>query len=469
MSSARTIPRGFSLIELLMAIFILGIGLISIASLLPVGVTLQQRAEDELMGPMVAADALDFLRSKLQPDDFGSWWDYYEAQQDYYKDVLGDFETADGLEQETYGKLISSRTQQPAAWLTRDVWPWQRPAVITEVLDADLQVEPGTIDIFNSLYYQGLANSVGEHSLPSQHPWLRFQSFQINDTDQSPFGIPFSLFDRPAENAILSIPHVLITPEERSWPRPDVTGRRPVYFWDCAIRRMGAEVQAAIFVYRVQAVSLNQPAWRPQAVQIQDGDGGLEPLMHTVNLASPDIDFGMWSVGMQGTKEADQIPGAWVDDPINRMHPDWSWQKDGQYLLDLYGTMHRVQAGRREASDALMLTAPVPAPTVTAQMDRLDLDEDVSQFAPWHNTSAPWHDGRHDPQLLTASTILPPYAMSLMCKPEDYPRGVVLGNEDDILDAAPVVDRLWYLPMDVTTQNGMTYRLVPIYATVGNL
>ncbi|MCH2141031.1 MAG: prepilin-type N-terminal cleavage/methylation domain-containing protein [Phycisphaerales bacterium] len=447
MSSARTNPRGFSLIELLMAIFILGIGLISIASLLPVGVTLQQRAEDELMGPMVAADALDFLRSKLEPNDFGSWWDYFEAQQDYYTEVLGDFDTADGLEQATYGKLYSAMEVQPAAWTARDVWPWQRPAVLTDVPSEDLKVEPGTIDVFNALAYEGVGESVGEHRLADGHPWLRFQSFQINDTDQSPIGIPFNLSDRPAENAILSIPHVLITPEERSWPRPDVTGRRPSYFWECAFRRVGEEVQVAIFVYRVQATSLNQPVWKPQAVRSADAPDELVPLLHMVNLANPELDCGMWTVGMQGAEDADRIPGGWSGDSLNLMHPDWSWQKDGQYLLDLYGTMHRVQAGRRESSDALMLTAPVPAPVVATQADRLDKDEDGAT---------------DDPLLYSASTLLPPYAMRYMTRSEHYPTGLVE-------EGTEVVDRLWYLPSDVTATNGSTYRIVPIYATVGNL
>ena len=46
--------RAFSLIEVLMSIFILGIGVIAIASLLPAGIKQQQNAKNDAYGPVVA-------------------------------------------------------------------------------------------------------------------------------------------------------------------------------------------------------------------------------------------------------------------------------------------------------------------------------------------------------------------------------------------------------------------------------
>ena len=59
--------RAFSLIEVLMSIFILGIGVIAIASLLPAGIKQQQNAKNDAYGPVVADSALATLRSRLSP------------------------------------------------------------------------------------------------------------------------------------------------------------------------------------------------------------------------------------------------------------------------------------------------------------------------------------------------------------------------------------------------------------------
>ena len=50
--------RAFSLVELILAIFILGIGMISVAALFPAGIIQQQFAEDDVYGPIVANHAL---------------------------------------------------------------------------------------------------------------------------------------------------------------------------------------------------------------------------------------------------------------------------------------------------------------------------------------------------------------------------------------------------------------------------
>ena len=62
--------RAFSLIEVLMSIFILGIGVIDRVA--PPGrIKQQQNAKNDAYGPVVADSAPATLRSRLSPSDFG--------------------------------------------------------------------------------------------------------------------------------------------------------------------------------------------------------------------------------------------------------------------------------------------------------------------------------------------------------------------------------------------------------------
>ncbi|MCA9296154.1 MAG: hypothetical protein KC983_06540, partial [Phycisphaerales bacterium] len=58
-----------------MAIFILSIGIISIAALFPAGILQQQRGTDDLIGAIVADNAFSIIQAAVQPDDFGSFAD----------------------------------------------------------------------------------------------------------------------------------------------------------------------------------------------------------------------------------------------------------------------------------------------------------------------------------------------------------------------------------------------------------
>lgn len=477
------IRRAFSLIELLMAIFILGIGLISIAALFPAGIALQQRAEDELNGPIVASHALEVIRGRLSGDDFGSWWDFRDAQVDYvaWRDGA---DAAETQQNNTNTKLYNARLEQPAAWLNHETWPWLRPAMVVEVTDPGIAatgaIKPGTLDIFNALGFENKAETVGEHTLVAAHPWQQMLSFPVHDTStQFPkIGIPFNARNIVTEDPdtglrmdppLISVPRVLITPEERTWPQADAMGRVPKYFWDCAFRRVGSDVQVAIFVYRAQRESMTQPQWMSGPVTRTDAPGEhFIPVPWVFDLtAGANGSFGPWMVG--GESGADDFPGTDVlnftqsgnsNAEFGPDHPDFGWMWPGQWLVDQGGNVHRVASGLTVSDDPdanakpFSLTAPIPSPVAAFQLDRAMLDDD--QYS-------------DDPQLFTASVILPTQSMSEMNRSDHFPSGLIRDHRDlPSTQWQPVVDRIWYVPPVVDTGTG-TYRLIPIYVTVGSL
>ena len=75
-AGAARARRGFSLIELLLAIFILGVGVISISAVFPAGIVQQRRAQDDILGPVIAEAALSTIRSKVGQSDFGTFEEF---------------------------------------------------------------------------------------------------------------------------------------------------------------------------------------------------------------------------------------------------------------------------------------------------------------------------------------------------------------------------------------------------------
>jgi len=122
------------------------------------------------------------------------------------------------------------------------------------------------------------------------------------------------------------------------------------------------------------------------------------------------------------------------------------------------GGLHRIAAGRtatdvQDGFSPVSLTSPVPAPSADFQLDRLDLDGDGDYL---------------DPQLFTSSVVLPASSLSMMNQNEHFLTGMVRSDDPDT-PGAPVIDRLWYVPPVVTTEQEQTYRLIPIYVTVADL
>jgi len=118
---------GFSLIEMLMALFILGIGVISVAALLPAGIYQQRQSVDDVLGPAVADNAIAYLRTRVQPEDFGH----------FSTGVLPDGD-----------------------------WGWMRPAFI--FAGADARFPLGGVDLFNG---EGIATAFDTIS-PADFPGI---------------------------------------------------------------------------------------------------------------------------------------------------------------------------------------------------------------------------------------------------------------------------------------------------------
>ena len=106
---------GFSLIELLLAIFILGVGVISIAAVFPAGIIQQRRTQDDVFGPVVAEAALSTIRGRVSQGDFGTFEEF---------GLFGpeDFESLNGAFPNDWLAAGDAYTQPGD-------WPWIRPSM----------------------------------------------------------------------------------------------------------------------------------------------------------------------------------------------------------------------------------------------------------------------------------------------------------------------------------------------------
>ena len=329
--------RAFTLVELVLAIFVLGIGMISIAALFPAGMAQQQAAEDEIYGPMVAKQAMGLLRSRLTDADFGSYEDFTpESSIDVVRDPLplGAAVTANRrIDDVTVATTISGD------------WSWKRPGLILvddeETKDVD---EQGMYDIFSIYFTRLKVARLPDPSTPAQRTvfWKPSemltelpQGFEyVSGTANSIYGIPYnrkkydvqrnvavnnyawrisetkttgagstasgvpmasnSALKSSNRNALCE-PANFITQRERYWPTPGTSTKGgaiplPKYVWDCMFRKMNGGIQVAVFVYRVGGMNgvrggnakTGTPYVVASAATLLDGDisgtGGSEQL-----------------------------------------------------------------------------------------------------------------------------------------------------------------------------------------------
>lgn len=363
-SLRRRIParRGFSLIEVLLAIFILGIGIISIGAIFPAAIVQQRQSFDDAMGPLVAENALALLRTRLRQSDFGFAEDF-EGYAAAPLDLV--FESAYGLVNTGAPRVLGD-------------WGWRRPAMLLQtwavpqrnftgptpgnaVGGAVPSLPAGTLLVFNSLIRPNPSSLsvLTQQATLSEVPW--------NWRAYSEFGFPL----------------VTITPQERTYPQPlageSLAAGSPRYFWECMFRRFQGRVQVAIFVYRVVGEEQYGP-YSPSQAQTLVAAGGYTrtgipyrrdfdgQLSQWQNLPHPTLLHGPPPTGTLMTQLPPEVvpgtnPGSTFDlnatTPVARLNAQW--QLPGQWLLDPNANILRIQSGRRVSQDGpVRLAAPMP-------------------------------------------------------------------------------------------------------------
>jgi len=299
MSAVRTTSarRGFSLVELLMAIFILGIGVISIAALFPAGIAQQRRAVDDVTGSLVANNALAIIRGKVEAADFGTFEEY--------------------------------NFSPPRVRIGGD-WTWIRPAVMTD--------GSGDLDVFG-------ANVAAGNATPDP-----IATYAVAE------GMPrssFRWFNAP--------PQIIIPQEERFYPqgtgqRPQYywdcmfrrfQGKILVAVFVYRVGTLGGEPGAyAVSTANVDAAG-TPVTFVPQRIDLFDTSLGGEPWR-----GEPWDAYGDPVIPLSGAADGN---------PMDWRIADHAWQLDGQWILDQNNNIHRVLAGRRRDSDGRVeLVRPVP-------------------------------------------------------------------------------------------------------------
>ncbi len=331
--------RAFSLIEVLLAIFILGVGVISIAALFPAGIAQQRASVDDIFGPTVANNALSLLRTKLKPEDFGTFEQFGVTAPRYT--IPGDF-------------------------------TWIRPGFIfaddTGTANVD---ETGAINIFSGGTLTASDASEFAGGYAASNPTL--------------VGIPYN-------RALYgSAPRILISQTERYYPSATQNGtgdtERPQYVWDCMFRKFQGKVLVAIFVYRV-----TQPGGGNAAYVVAPSpppNNQRPPLPVWIDLTQGPIQANNCANGPWNPGGPDKLIGTVLDDAgtpaINEgndivlgmpggvaYNPDdeaLSWQEPRQWILDQNNNVHRVLSVSRAAptdpQEIELVRAPAGMPGIT--------------------------------------------------------------------------------------------------------
>jgi len=298
-ATRRGVRRGLTLVEVLLAVFILGIGVISIAAIFPAGIAQQRQSNDDTIGSIVADNAIALIRTRLDPSYFGP---------------------------------PSFGGNQPAVSIPGSVpgdFGWARPGFVTAnngtTIDG-LGIPKGSIVVFSP---SGGPSSVGGTTV-SEVPWNE------NLFGNAPPNIVFTQRDR-------------YWPMTPTYPTADIDVPRPQYVWEAMFRRFQGRIQVAIFVYRV-----TRPGGEsgPYVVQANPSSPAIAPLPIRIDLAS---DFQIWD------SSSNEVPQTGPGTPFAIDNDLFSWQLPGQWLLDQNNTVHRVLSGRRRPSEGpVRLTQPPP-------------------------------------------------------------------------------------------------------------
>jgi len=355
--------RGFSLVEMLFAIFILGLGVISIASLFPVGLTQQLRSTDAIIGPTIANNALEVIRGKVSADDFG-WFD--DTGDIWIYDPAG-------------SPPVTTDSRYPAGTFGPGIqgdWSWRRPAFYfgDGEDDQDLDqfgnnryISAGSINLFEGL---NIGTSAADTETELPYNSIKYYS-----------GGP------------VSPPRIIITQEERYFPQrsTEMFGNNgfvdpPQYVWDCAFRRFEGKIQVAIFVYRAQVTGGEAGSFRVN--NFQNGPGNDLPLLPHFNVldGSSGSADDPWSAGSGTLTEDDALlPGTDPGDPLNLNSFDDGWQAPGTWMLDQYNTIHRVMSGRRNGEDGpVQLLRPARELHFTRPVYPIHPDEGTAVWELWY-------------------------------------------------------------------------------------